>query len=467
MIALEKIQIILSDLKNCSPQEFHTHITDFLEIFPPLSRADKENISSDFYTWADENKIAQPIKFCYAKYVLVLNAFFKEDYENTLLFCDEADELFSLNEEDDGLALTAGIRAATYRTLGNVDLALKYTRQCYEQLNKSGNFSHSQMAATYHTAGIYADLHQLDDALELYKSILTKAEILGNKIWVSNTLNGIGKVYLHQKKFAEAKEVLEKALIVSQEINNSIPISTALTDLGNYYLEVGDYLQAENYQKQALEVREQSKNFGGAITNFIQLGEIKFKEGNADDAIAMLNKAMKLAEEIKVKPKIYQIHLSLSKLFEHQKDLEKSLHHYKKFHEVREEVEHEDAAKKLKNMLLIFEAEQTKKENVIIKAQKLEIEQKNVALQETIDELTLSKINRKAKAITLFVTIALFIVEDFIIEHTMHIMSTENYFLSLAAKMAIIFLIKPIERVIEHSLLKKFVKKRKSSEVTI
>lgn len=72
-----------------------------------------------------------------------------------------------------------------------------------------------------------------------------------------------------------------------------------------------------------------------------------------------------------------------------------SLAHYKAFHEIREDVNHEDLDRKVKNQVQLFQAQLTEKESAIIKAQKIEIEKKNIELQETIDELTLARISKK------------------------------------------------------------------------
>src|SRR6185503_8079273 len=116
-----------------------------------------------------------------------------------------------------------------------------------------------------------------------------------------------------------------------------------------------------------------------------------------------------------------------------------SLFHYEQFHELHEQVELEDSERKLKNAQAVFEAEQTMKENIIIKRQKAEIEQKNIELQETIDELTRARIGKKARAITLIIAIILFIVEDTILHFALKIVPADSYFLSLIVKMVIIF----------------------------
>ena len=74
------------------------------------------------------------------------------------------------------------------------------------------------------------------------------------------------------------------------------------------------------------------------------------------------------------------------------------------------------------------------KENVIIKAQKKEIEEKNIELQETIDELNITKISRKAKMLTMFLGVTLVILEEPIMHVILHNLGTESYFLNLSVK---------------------------------
>ncbi|MEO5946593.1 MAG: hypothetical protein ABIP79_07220 [Chitinophagaceae bacterium] len=138
--------------------------------------------------------------------------------------------------------------------------------------------------------------------------------------------------------------------------------------------------------------------------------------------------------------------------------MKKSLFHYKQFHKIREQVELEDNDKKIKNAKLIFEAEQTQKENIIIIKQKEEIVKKNIELQETIDELTRTKISKKAKAFTLMIAIVFFILQDKILYIVLTMMSTNNYYLLLIAKMIIIFSLSPINKGIENYLLKRVIK---------
>jgi len=82
-------------------------------------------------------------------------------------------------------------------------------------------------------------------------------------------------------------------------------------------------------------------------------------------------------------------------------------------------------------------------------------------LQDTIDELTITKAGKKAKAFTLLIAIVLFILQDGILHFVFRLMPANNFWLSLVVKMVIIFSLSPINTAIEHNLIKKVVKKKK------
>ncbi len=338
-------------------------------------------------------------------------------------------------------------------------LAVRRWLEAYQNLKKSGCFRHFLGFCLHQLAEIYSETGQLDEALRFHQLCEkhTSSPDAENKTILSRTLNGIGVVYRLQKKYALAFEYLERALKLTEQINNPSAKARVLTDIGIYYFEMGDYQKAAEQQQQALDIRIGMHIENGVVTNMMLLAEISVKSGRRDEAIALLYKALSIAEEIKVKQKMFQIHSMLSDIYQLNGDSVKSLFHYKTFHLIREEVQNENNEKKIKNLQLIFEAEQTIQENAIIKAQKLEIETRNTQLQETIDELTITKISRKAKALTLVVGVTLIVAQDPIFELVLTRINENNYLFTIAAKVIIIMSLKPIDIAIEKYLLKKIV----------
>jgi tetratricopeptide (TPR) repeat protein len=459
MSNLERVEQLIGDIKKCGEKEANTYFVPLLEVFPLIAGNEKERVAAEFLDWAKHNVAQHPRKLAHGYYLQGLADFFAEKYEQALQTLNESQQLFEAQGDTDEAMLCVGTSGAIYRTLGNVGLALKALWESYGELKKKGIFQHNIMACTFQIASIYVEQKNYDEAIPLFKETLDTAKQLGNLVFVSNALQGLGNLYRIRKEYNEAKGALEQALENAERTQSPMFISNALTELGNYYFETGDYEKSAELNRHALALREQHKMVGGSITNLMQIADIYSKQGNADGAIGELEKGLALAERINVKPKLFQLHKMLSKIYGDKQEFEKSLRHYAQFHEIREQVEAEYAAKKVKNLQLVFEAEQTKKENAIIKRQKAEIERKNIELQETIGELTRTKVGKKAKAITLIIAIVLFTLEEVIIHSVLHLLPGDNFYLSFVVKMVIIFSLKPIDSAIEHALLKRIIKK--------
>jgi tetratricopeptide (TPR) repeat protein len=461
--ALETVNQLFLKLKANPEAEVSTLCEQTVESFPGLIKEDQNDFSSVFYKWAAKNKTKHPLIFCYARHLKLANNFFSEQHETVLAEAPALQEAFRENNEPAAVAAVGVLIGSIHRTLGNVDLSLKSLWDAYDQLNRLNRFQHYKTACSFHIGSIYVELNNNEEAFSILQKTLALAKKAKDSIMTVYTLHGLGKMYLKEKNYENARLMFGEAMEAAN--NAAVPslVSSAETEMGNYYFETGNYDESEILHTKAVETRVANQFIGGAITNYIRLAEINMKQSQPDDAIAVLNKGLALAEQIKVKPKMYQIHLLLSEIYHCKNDLGKSLFHYKQYHYLKDQAGQEDNAKKIKNVRLVFEAEQTKKENSIIKKQKAEIQEKNIELQDTIDELTITKASKKAKAFTLLIAIVFFIFEDSILHFVFHFLPADNFWFSLGVKMAIIFSLKPINGVIEHYLVRKVIRKKKKA----
>lgn len=82
-----------------------------------------------------------------------------------------------------------------------------------------------------------------------------------------------------------------------------------------------------------------------------------------------------------------------------------------------------------------------------------EIQEKNIQLEQTINDLAEAKVGRKATTFVFIFALALFLVSEVFIEPWIE-RFYNNFFVSLGMKGLIALLIKPIESLIERTLLK-------------
>jgi tetratricopeptide (TPR) repeat protein len=460
MTDLDDVTQRLDALKTCPASDIPAYFSPALRRFRFIPRAERRACAGAFLEWASSN--GSPVMTAYAVFLQGLDCFLAEELHESLRLLTRARAAFAEHDERDGLGLSSMLIGAIYRTFGNFDLALKMLVEGHELLTASGRYPMFVAANANSMANIHLDMGHLSEALSKFEVTYEESVRADDFYFTIYGLHGLGRVYMHQGRLGEAEDRFQSALELAQAHEHPLQISNSLTELAALRLRAGDLDSAEALTERALAIREQHRLQAAAVTSCLRLAEIRTKRSRFMQARQLLLHALAIAEELQVKPKIAQVHEALSSLYEQMHDGERGLVHYKRFHELREQIEREDNAKSLADAKAIFEAEQTRKENVVIKQQKAEIERQNRELQETIDELTRAKIGRKAKAFTLAIAIVLFIFQDAILGTALKLLASDNYFLLLAVKMAIIFSLSPINRAIEHHLLKRVMRKNRA-----
>jgi len=295
-----------------------------------------------------------------------------------------------------GSAICSGLQGTIYRTVGNYDLALELLMDSNKKLRENKLYELRLLACLNDMGGIYFDLKQYDEALDMYKEMTCIAEDKDSYYWIIYALHGLakatyskqiklndrsvfstqelGKTIARQKILDESEEYLLKALEIAEINNHKKGICNSLSELGNYYMAITQFPKSIELHKKSLGLRLEYNLIGGAITSILSLGEIYYKLLMYDDALEILNRGLDLANQIQVKKKTYQIHFLMSKIYEVTGELEKEIYHYKLFHEIQFHLEAEDNKRKISTAKLIFESEQYRVENILIKKQKEEIE---------------------------------------------------------------------------------------------
>ena len=396
MNQFEEINNIIAKLKICDSSEIPKYSLLVIDSLSFLELDEVEKVTAELYKYAKTNSNENQLLFCYANIINTFYYLFSENYDSAFQSIIETQKLF--NEQDDimGSAICTGLQGTIYRTIGNYDLALELLMDSNKKLRENKLYQIRLMACLNDMGGIYFDLKQYDEALDIYKELTVIAEEKNTYYWIVYALHGLAKAtYMKQVKFNDSsvfstqglekpierqktlnqsEEYLLKALEIAEINNHKKGICNSISELGNYYMAITEFPKSIELHKRSLELRLEYNLIGGAITSIISLGEIYNKLLMYDDALEILNRGLDLANQIQVKKKTYQIHFLMSKIYEATGDLEKLIYHYKLFHEIQFHLEAEDNKRKISNAKLIFESEQYRVENILIKKQKEEIE---------------------------------------------------------------------------------------------
>ncbi len=101
-------------------------------------------------------------------------------------------------------------------------------------------------------------------------------------------------------------------------------------------------------------------------------------------ALYYFERARALAEELGAKDLLYQAHQAFAEEYERIGDIEKAYYHFKKFHEIERQVFNEESDKKTKNLQIIHQVEQTKKESEIQRLRNVELAELNANITSSI-----------------------------------------------------------------------------------
>lgn len=398
------------------------------------------------------------------KMLLVISLYIRNNYKEAMLLGFENLEQFKSINHREGEGACSIMIGACYRGMGDNDLALSYLEKGIIHLNEKSFYRRSLNIGFYQAAEIFMTFGRYEEAFDHFNKSL---DLSVNDIWLqARSLNGIGNVYLKQKKYQKAHTLLNNAYDLVKEKNNKILNARMLSDLAAYYLEIKEYQKALDFENKSFEIRKELNLKDPMVTNLLHFYKIYMSMGEEAKAIAALEEGFLIANEMGLKGKIAEIYKNRVDYFEKQKNYEASYNELKNFLKSREAEINASFHLKIQGIKAVQEVEFAKKEaditrekNKALSEANEKINSKNIELQETLDELTRTKISRKAIVGTLIVGITLCLLTEIFVDPLVDNMSY-NIYISLAVKAVIAILLKPIDSAFENFLIKNTRKKR-------
>jgi len=280
----------------------------------------------------------------------------KENINEALTLAEEMDD--NLNKMT-ALKLSGMVHAGE----GEYNDAISTLQRCL-QLSRDWGIVYFVPRALNVLGWIYHDLENIELAMKYDNEALKIARTHQESMAVAGVqpacLVNLGMDYLHKNDYGNAKKYL-------QEANNLIHLhpmakwrfeTRILLGLGEISLAEGDYAQALRFGEDSLAISEKAgaKKY---ISKSLKLkAEILTKMGKTEEAIELMQNALKFAQEVGNPPLLWQTHYSLGLLLEKQGNLQKANEHHAEAIALIEETASKLKDASLKNSLLT--APQTK-----------------------------------------------------------------------------------------------------------
>jgi len=326
----------------------------------------------------------------YAKLYLSFMRYSREDVEKAMEFVLDSLHWFQNNGDKNGEALSYLGFGFLYWGLSDFERGFDsvfQARKLFEELNDLNGLAWTMVAL----GGFYQDwkdyqqaLHHFQNALDMFK----KVESLSGE---ARAIVGIGNAYNSLGEKEKALTFLNKSLEIYRSLKNKFGESRALNDIGLIYRDLGRLEKALEFHQKSLALREELNYPQGLSTSLMDIGNIYYEQKNYEQALILLQKSLALSLKIKAKLKVGRNHELLSKLYKALGDHKNALEHFEKYHEIDEEVFHEDSETKLRNIKTAYEVEASKREAEIFKLRNVELKEKNEKLQQTLNELNITQ----------------------------------------------------------------------------
>ncbi len=286
---------------------------------------------------------------------LIANSYWSlSNYPEALNFLTQS---LLLNQEigsERGMAVCLGNIGNIYQQLGDYSRALEYLQKALsinERINRTAG-----IAIVLGNIGIvYSFFGDTEKALEYYQRTLQLND-QNNTYTIANTYGNIAALYA-DGKFANvnlASEYYHKAIELFEKIENKAGVARNLGNIAVLYGSMQDYSTSLEYLYQALAINEEIGRKDGVAQNIGNIGATYAKpdfEGyDAIKAEEYLLKAIGILEDKGSKLNQYELLKVYSDLLVRSDRKAEAYDYFKKFHDLKEAVQTEEATKQAQLM---------------------------------------------------------------------------------------------------------------------
>lgn len=216
---------------------------------------------------------------------------------------------------------------------------------------------------------IYAHFDKPNEAITYFNKALDYKYKIGDKEAIIISLNNLGTEYIEIKQYEKARSLLNKALALSKAENNFENLALSLANIGKLFRKERNYDSALIYIKNSLELRKKLEDNLGLTEQYLETGKVYLFLRKYDLAENSLREAHTIALSSSFYPLLRDIYFELYKLYSIKHDYKETLHNFRKYSILKEQIDSESIKKQLEELRLKYDQEKN-----VTKIRQLEID---------------------------------------------------------------------------------------------
>jgi len=219
-------------------------------------------------------------------------------YHRAIEFLKQSSEISREIGYRQGEAACLGSLGNAYNCLGQFRRAIEFHQQSLEIYREIGN--RAGEAISLGNMGIaYQFLKQLAKAIKLYKQYLEISRKIGFRQGEAISLGNLGNAYQSLQQLAKAIKLYKQSLEIYREIRDRKGEAYSLGNLGNAYQSLEQLAKAIKFHKQSLEIKRERCDRKGEANSLANLGESLRKNNQLAEAEIALRTSIKIRETLR------------------------------------------------------------------------------------------------------------------------------------------------------------------------
>lgn len=267
------------------------------------------------------------------------------------------------------------MKAELYTGLGDYTGALEQYLQSLAIHEHEGDLESA--GAVLSSIGIlYGHTGDYDAANDYFLRSLASFRTAGNKYLEVNVLMNLGNILLLRGAHDDALRMALTVLTIYEALGERMNVARALVMTGNIHERRGSLDLALEFQRRAYSLVDRSNDEALQVMILLNIARLDIAAGAFEDALFVLDQALRIAEAIDDPQLQYGIHESLAETYEQIGLPAKALAHHKLFARMRNDIAGREKQKALAELQVKFDIEKAEREREIyrLRAERLESE---------------------------------------------------------------------------------------------
>lgn len=172
---------------------------------------------------------------------------------------------------------------------------------------------------------IFLNVNEYDKALYYFKKGFKIELLAGNLRGQEYNLANIGEVFMHKREFDSAKYYFNKSFELAKKHPRRENLAIKFTLFGLLNKNMGHFNLSNDYYKKAIPVLIKYKNKRYLAKLLINVGDNFIKLNKTDSAFNYISKGLKISKEIKSKENILDAYKALTDYYKKKKNFKKAL----------------------------------------------------------------------------------------------------------------------------------------------